>query len=63
MACHGPQESMSPELQKLLKERYPSDQATGYAAGQWRGLIRVSVGDAPPRPTAAKAPTPKKKKS
>lgn len=63
MACHGPQESMSPELQKLLKERYPSDQATGYAAGQWRGLIRVSVGDAPPPPPAAKAPTPTKKKT
>lgn len=63
MACHGPTESMSAELQKLLKERYPSDQATGYAAGQWRGLIRVSVGEAPPPAPAAKAPTPTKKKS
>jgi hypothetical protein len=61
MACHGPQESMSPELQKILKERYPSDQATGYGAGQWRGLIRVSVGDAPPPPPPPQAPTPTKK--
>ncbi len=57
VACHGSTESMSPELQARLKERYPGDQATGYASGQWRGLIRVSVSAAPP------APTPPKKKT
>lgn len=63
VTCHGAPESMAPELQKRLKERYPEDQATGYTAGQWRGLIRVTVGDAPPPPPAAKAPTPTKKKA
>lgn len=58
VACHGPKESMSPGLQTLLKERYPSDQATGYASGQWRGLIRVTVGEAPP--PVAKPPAKKK---
>lgn len=61
--CHGAPEAMSPELQKSLKARYPADEATGYTAGQWRGLIRVTVGDAPPPPPAAKAPTPAKKKA
>ncbi|MBM3853388.1 MAG: DUF3365 domain-containing protein [Verrucomicrobia bacterium] len=48
MACHGPTESLQPELQARLKKFYPADQATGYAAGQWRGLIRVTVADSPP---------------
>lgn len=54
VTCHGSPESMSAELQARLKERYPEDQATGYAAGQWRGLIRVSVAAAPPEPTSPK---------
>lgn len=58
VTCHGARESLSPELQARLAERYPADQATGYAVGQWRGLIRVSVAEAPPPPvksTTAKA--------
>jgi hypothetical protein len=60
VTCHGPAESLSPELLARLKERYPQDQATGYAAGQWRGLIRVSVGEAPP--AAPKTPPAKASK-
>ncbi|MBI5689816.1 MAG: DUF3365 domain-containing protein [Verrucomicrobia bacterium] len=64
VACHGPKENMSPELQARLKEHYPDDQATGYAAGQFRGLIRVTIGDAPPAPPpGAKSPAPTKKKA
>ncbi len=64
VTCHGPEDSLTPGLQTRLKERYPSDQATGYAMGQWRGLIRVTVSDAPAAPVpAAKAPTPTKKKT
>jgi hypothetical protein len=57
VTCHGSRESLSPELQARLAERYPTDQATGYAVGQWRGLIRVSVAEAPPpvKSTSAKA--------
>jgi hypothetical protein len=61
--CHGAPEAMPPELQKSLKARYPADEATGYTAGQWRGLIRVTVGAAPPPPPAPKAPTPARKKA
>lgn len=57
VTCHGPRESLAPDLQARLAERYPADQATGYAVGQWRGLIRVSVGEAPPPPPPAPAKT------
>jgi hypothetical protein len=50
-------ESMQAELQARLDERYPGDQAAGYAVGQWGGLLRVSVAEAPPlaRSTTATA--------
>lgn len=61
VTCHGPRESLDPSLVARLAEKYPDDQATGYAAGQWRGLIRVTVGDAPPpAPAPAKAAPPAK---
>lgn len=41
--CHGPPESISPEVQALLDERYPGDLATGYEPGDFRGVVRVSV--------------------
>jgi hypothetical protein len=47
VTCHGPPESLAPGLRARLAERYPTDQATGYSVGQWRGLIRVSVAEAP----------------
>jgi hypothetical protein len=43
LSCHGPPESMSPDVQALIQERYPEDLATGYQAGDFRGLVRVSV--------------------
>lgn len=43
LACHGAPEAQSPALRALLRERYPQDAATGYAVGDWRGLIRVTV--------------------
>jgi len=42
-ACHGPRESLDPAVRRVLAERYPSDQATGYSPGDFRGVIRVSV--------------------
>jgi hypothetical protein len=41
--CHGPVESLMPEVAAALAERYPQDQATGYAAGDFRGVIRVRI--------------------
>ncbi len=53
--CHGPSEKQSAALRETLQTRYPNDKATGYAVGEWRGLIRVTVADPPP-PTPPKAP-------
>jgi hypothetical protein len=43
LACHGPADTLAPGVRTKLAALYPSDQATGYAAGQWRGLLRVSL--------------------
>jgi hypothetical protein len=41
--CHGPVDSIAPDVRAVIAERYPEDRATGYAPGDFRGLIRVSV--------------------
>lgn len=43
VGCHGPREELAPELARVLAERYPEDQATGYAVGDFRGVIRVTL--------------------
>ena len=43
LQCHGPRESLEPAVRQVLDTRYPADQATGYAAGDLRGLVRVTV--------------------
>lgn len=43
LACHGDPDTQSPRLQTLLRERSPDNAALGYAAGEWRGLLRVTV--------------------
>ncbi len=43
LACHGDSDSFSADLRNTLAQRYPLDTATGYAEGDWRGLIRISV--------------------
>ena len=43
--CHGNPESMDPRVLEALDVIYPDDQATGYEAGDLRGLIRVSVSE------------------
>lgn len=48
-ACHGPRESLDPEVVEALDRRYPDDEATGYRPGDFRGLVRVSVPAAPDR--------------
>ncbi len=49
LACHGPADRLSPPVRALLAERYPADEATGYAAGDLRGAISVRA------PLAARA--------
>jgi hypothetical protein len=43
VACHGPADSLAEDVKAELKLLYPNDAATGYKAGDWRGLIRVTV--------------------
>lgn len=43
LQCHGAPESLQPEVRELLAERYPEDEAVGYAAGDLRGAISVRM--------------------
>ncbi len=39
LLCHGPAESLPPDVRQALTERYPDDAATGYAVGDLRGAL------------------------
>jgi hypothetical protein len=41
--CHGPGETINPEVRKVLSARYPEDQATGFQDGDLRGAISVKI--------------------
>jgi len=43
LACHGPVEGLSPEVRRLLAEKYPRDRATGFATGDFRGAVSVVI--------------------
>ena len=47
LTCHGDSSKQSPGLRDLLKAHYPDDEATDHSQGSWRGLLRVTVADAP----------------
>lgn len=44
-ACHGEASTLDQEVRARLQTRYPDDQATGYRAGDFRGVLRVSIRD------------------
>ena len=54
--CHGPADQVSSAVRVALQRRFPEDQAVGYAAGEWRGLLRVSIAAPAVAPVAAPAP-------
>ncbi len=39
LACHG--KTLAPELQSVIKQKYPDDQATGFLAGDLRGAFSL----------------------
>jgi len=41
LTCHG--ETLAPELKRKIEERYPEDEATGFAAGDFRGMFWVTL--------------------
>lgn len=43
LTCHGPALMIPPDVQAVLKTRYPDDQATGYALGALRGAAWAEV--------------------
>lgn len=43
LQCHGSEEGMDPEVRQIIAERYPDDRATGYGAGDLRGVIRIQL--------------------
>ena len=43
LECHGPRDGLDHEVRNLLDARYPVDQATGYAEGDLRGVVRVTI--------------------
>jgi hypothetical protein len=43
LACHGAQASIPEAVRKALAAAYPADRATGFAVGDVRGAISVSV--------------------
>jgi len=43
LRCHGDAAGFAPEVRRVLAERYPEDEATGYAAGDLRGAVSVTV--------------------
>jgi hypothetical protein len=52
LQCHGAERDIDPEVMRILRERYPDDRATGYEAGEFRGVIRVDLPAAPAAPEA-----------
>jgi hypothetical protein len=39
--CHGPSESLAPDIKEKLATLYPQDQATGFSEGELRGWFWV----------------------
>ncbi len=45
LICHGDPAKFAPDLRQALAKNYPGDRATGYAEGDFRGLVRVKIID------------------
>ncbi|MBN3034145.1 MAG: DUF3365 domain-containing protein [Bacteroidales bacterium] len=43
LVCHGDPAKMDTSVIRIIRRLYPGDQATGYQAGDFRGLIRVTI--------------------
>jgi len=46
--CHGDRDAMAPDVREMIAKAYPSDEATGFAPGEVRGLIWAEVPKAGP---------------
>ena len=41
LMCHGPKEQLSDDVIRMLSQRYPKDQATGFQVGELRGWFWI----------------------
>jgi hypothetical protein len=41
--CHGNESDMMPEVNKLITQKYPDDEATGYKTGDLRGAVSIKT--------------------
>ena len=41
--CHGKSETMNPQVVAIIDQKYPGDMARGYSAGDFRGVVCVSI--------------------
>lgn len=43
LTCHGDLEKIPVEARQVIQQNYPEDQAVGYQAGDFRGIISVTI--------------------
>lgn len=43
LTCHGSEDKMPENVKQTLNTLYPGDRARGYAAGEFRGVIHVTI--------------------
>ena len=43
LTCHGPKDTIAPDVAKAIAAKYPQDLATGFGLGDLRGLIWAEV--------------------
>lgn len=44
LSCHGNTTTdITPETLKVIQTKYPTDKATGYQLGEWRGLWKIKM--------------------
>lgn len=43
LQCHGATDAIDPEVLARIRETYPEDRAVGYATGDFRGAVSVTV--------------------
>jgi hypothetical protein len=56
LSCHGPVEALDPKVKEALARDYPEDLATGYEAGQIRGLISLRMKRSSPVEASSETP-------
>lgn len=60
LKCHAEPAELPAEVRAKLGTAYVNDQATGYHTGEFRGLLRVTVDNAPPPPPPSPSGAPAK---